>query len=277
MGETYQIFDRERIKARQSRRGAANGEQFYLFQEGAARLQERMLDFNRDFQDVLAFGPLIDEAFFPEAPKNLTLASKAGIDDEVLGLNEGQFDFVISNLQLHWVNDLPGALIQIRRALKPDGLFLAVMFGGETLNELRRSLMEAEIEVSGGASLRVSPFADVRDAGQLLQRAGFALPVSDLDKLTVSFEHPFQLMQDLKAMGENNALLERRKFFTGKQLFGRTADIYQEKYADDEGRIPATFQFLHLSGFAPGPNQPQPLKPGSGQVNLNDVFAKDKD
>lgn len=272
MSKSYTIFDRALVKSRQEGRETPAPD--YLFREGAAGLKDRLSDINRTFKDVLAFGPLIGPDFFKDPPDRLTRAAFKGIDEEVLDLPEASFDLVISNLTLHWVNDLPGALLQIRRVLKPDGYFLAVMLGGETLFELRQSLLLAEAEVTGGASPRVSPFVEIKDAGHLLQRAGFAMPVSDIDRTTVSFAQPLDLMRDLKAMGENNALLERKKTLTGKGVMAHAAAIYREKFADPEGRIPATFDFLHLSAWAPGPDQPKPLKPGSGKVDLRDVFDK---
>lgn len=267
MSESYTIFDRTLVLGRAVARDTGAD---YLFQEGALALGERLSDINRTFKEVLSFGPGLPEDFFSTPPKRLVV----GQDDELLDFPEHSFDLVISNLTLHWVNDLPGTLVQIRRALKPDGLFLCVMFGGDTLVELKQSLLMAETEVKGGASPRVSPFTQIKDGGHLLQRAGFAMPVTDLDKLTVSYNHPFQLMSELRAMGENNALVERRKTFTGKATMNRAAEIYQERFSDAEGRIKATFDFLHMTGWAPGPDQPKPLKPGSAKVDLRDVFGK---
>ncbi len=273
MAESYSIFDRQLVR----RRAAARSfDADYLFVEGAKALNDRLSDINRVFKAVLAFGPGLDGDFFKTNPESLVIAGKQGVDEEFLDFPENSFDLVISNLTLHWVNDLPGTLVQIRRALKPDGLFLAVMFGGETLNELKQALLMAETEIKGGASPRVSPFVEIKDAGHLLQRAGFAMPVTDMDKLTVSYDHPFKLMADLKAMGENNALIERQKSFTGKAILNRAAEIYHERFSDDEGRIFASFHLLHMSGWAPGPNQPKPLKPGSATVDLRDVFGKKK-
>lgn len=267
MAKSYTIFDRPLVRQRSQ---ACQGDANYLFQEGALALAERLADINRSFNQVLAFGPGLSEDFFKTRPERLA----QGQDEELLDFPENSFDLVISNLTLHWVNDLPGTLVQIRRALKPDGLFLAVMFGGETLAELKQSFLLAETEVKGGASPRVSPFVEIKDGGHLLQRAGFAMPVTDLDKLTVSYDHPFQLMRELRAMGENNALHQRQKTFTGKGTLNRAAEIYQEHFSNEEGRILASFDLLHMTGWAPGPNQPKPLKPGSAKVDLRDVFGK---
>lgn len=274
MSESYTIFDNALVARRQKRAAAATGDEFYLYEEGARQLSERLSDFNRGFDTVLALGRGLKKDFFETKPKTLKTATLG--EGERLEGAAGEFDLFISNLALHWVNDLPGVLAQGCRALKPDGLFLAVMLGGETLTELRQALLQAETEVTSGASPRVSPFADIRDAGNLLQRAGLQMPVADIEKFVVSYETPFHLMKDLRAMGEANALLERKKTFTGRKVFERMAEIYMEKFADQEGRIPATFEFLHLKGFAPGPNQPKPLKPGSGKVDLGDVFKGKK-
>jgi len=259
MADSYHIFDRKLVLARAQHR---KPEALFLFEEGAGALQERLSEVNRDFKKVLTQGPCLEGVGIPVP------------DVEALDVGEGVFDLALSNLVLHWANDLPGALVQIRRALKPDGLFLGVMLGGDTLIELRQSLLEAEIEITGGASPRVSPFADIRDAGGLLQRAGFAMPVADIDKVSVSYDNPLKLMKELRAMGETNALLERAKTVTPKAVLMRAAAIYEEKFSDKEGRVCATFDFLHLAGWAPGPDQPKPLKPGTAKVNLNQVFGK---
>ena len=193
-------------------------------------------------------------------------------DEELLPFKEHSFDAILSNLSLHWVNDLPGALAQIRSCLKPDGLFLASLFGTGTLQELRTALMEAELAETGGASPRVSPFADLRDAAGLLQRAGFALPVADADAVTVTYGDFFALLRDLRGMGETNILIDRLKRPTRRTVFARAAAIYQERFADAQGRLPATFQVLFLTGWAPDPSQQQPAKRGSGRTSLKDVF-----
>ena len=186
---------------------------------------------------------------------------------------EAVFDLVISDLSLHWVNDLPGALVQIHRSLKPDGLFLAAMFGGETLKELRQVLLETDLAEEGGASPRVSPFADVRDAGDLLQRAGFALPVVDLDTITVTYADAFALMRDLRGMGETNAVVERRGGFSRRTTMMAAARLYQERFQDRQGRAPATFQILYLTAWAPHEAQQKPRKPGSAGARLADALG----
>jgi SAM-dependent methyltransferase len=189
-------------------------------------------------------------------------------DEEFLPFAAGTFDLVASCLSLHWVNDLPGALIQLRHALRPDGLLLVSLLGGETLHELRAALLEAEAEVTGGAAPRVSPFADVRDAGSLLQRAGFALPVVDADTITVSYPNALALMRDLRAMGEANALAERRRGFSRRGVLLRAAARYEERFADATGRVPATFKIITLTAWAPHEAQPKPLRPGSAAARL---------
>lgn len=183
------------------------------------------------------------------------------------------FDLVVSALSLQGINDLPGALVQIRRALKPDGLLLAALIGGETLTELRQSFATAESEIEGGISPRVAPFADVRDLGGLLQRAGFALPVTDADRITVRYNSAFALMQDLRRMGATNALVERRRTPLRRATLTRTAEIYAARFADGDGRVRATFDIVWLSGWAPHPGQQQPLEPGSAQARLADALG----
>lgn len=185
----------------------------------------------------------------------------------------GSIDLAVSLLSFQEANDIPGLLIQICRALKADGLFLAAFAGSGTLAELRESLLAAETEISGGASPRVMPFTDVRDAGALLQRAGFALPVADVETVTVRYESMFGLLRDLRAMGATSALLDRSRKPATRQLFARAAEIYGERFSDPDGRIRATFALVWLSGWAPHASQQQPLKPGSGQVSLAEVLG----
>jgi SAM-dependent methyltransferase len=194
-------------------------------------------------------------------------------DEEFLPFRDSAFDLVVSGLSLHFVNDLPGALVQIRRALKPDGLFVAAMLGGQTLSELRHAFFLAEDEVQGGASPRVAPFADIRDLGGLLQRAGFALSVTDADVFTVAYPSPLRLMQELKAMGASNILVARRRRFTTRRTLTRAAEIYVERFARPDGRVPATFEIVTLTGWAPHESQQQPLRPGSARMRLADALG----
>lgn len=195
---------------------------------------------------------------------------------ETLPVDLEQIDLAVSLMTLHEVNDIPGLLAQIRRALRPDGLFLAAMAGAGTLLELRNSLIEAETELSGGISPRVIPFADVRDAGALLQRAGFALPVADTETLTVRYANMFDLIRDLRSMGAANALIERSRKPATRGLFLRAAEIYHERYSDPDGRVRATFNIVWMSGWAPHRSQPKPLKPGSAKVSLKTVLSTPK-
>lgn len=193
-------------------------------------------------------------------------------DEEALPFRDGSLDLVFSALALQFVNDLPGALIQICRALKPDGLFLAAMIGGESLAELRVAFAEAEAEIEGGASPRVAPFADLRELGALLQRAGFALPVTDVDRVTVRYASPLDLMRDLRRMGATNALAERRRGPLSRVTFRRMLEIYAERFADADGRVRATFDIAWLLGWAPHQSQQQPLSPGSAKTRLADAL-----
>jgi SAM-dependent methyltransferase len=194
---------------------------------------------------------------------------------ETVPFEPASLDLVVSLLALQDVNDVPGMLIQIRRALKPDGLFLAAFAGAGTLAELRESLLAAETELSGGASPRVAPFADVRDAGALLQRAAFALPVTDIETLTVRYDTLFDLARDLRGMGATNMLVDRSRKPASRALFARAAGIYAERFADADGRVRATFNLVWMSGWAPHESQQKPLKPGSGQVSLTKILGKD--
>lgn len=189
-----------------------------------------------------------------------------------LGLEDGSADLIVNLLGLHWANDLPGALSQIRRALKPDGLFVASLFGAATLKELRGVLTEAELEVNGGAQARVSPFADGFDGAALLQRAGFALPVTDVDRVTVRYSDPFALMRDLRAMGETNVLAGPIRPLS-RAVLARAAELYAERHAEADGRIPATFEMVHLAGWAPHDSQQKPAKRGSAKTRLADALG----
>jgi SAM-dependent methyltransferase len=193
-------------------------------------------------------------------------------DEEALPFGDGLLDLVVSALALQFVNDLPGTLVQIRRALRPDGLFLAALLGGETLTELRQAFAAAEAEVEGGISPRVAPFADIRDLGGLLQRAGFALPVSDIDRVLVRYDSPFALMHELRRMGATNVLVDRRVCPLRRATLVRMAEIYAQRFCDPDGRVRATFEIAWLSGWSPDPAQQQPLRPGSAKARLADAL-----
>ncbi|UNE54682.1 methyltransferase domain-containing protein [Bartonella machadoae] len=193
---------------------------------------------------------------------------------EFLNFPQNYCDLIVSILSLQLTNDTPGVLSQIKNILKPDGLFLAVMAGAGTLVELRECLLQAEIEIYGGASPRIYPFADIREVGALLQRVGFALPVADIENLTIRYNTMFDLMHDLKAMGMQNALIKRSRRPVSKRFFLRAAEIYAQRFSDPDGRIRAQFSFIWLSGWTPHPNQQKPIPPGSAQISLADVLGQ---
>ena len=285
------VFDRAAVRAHRARAAAQFAAHDFLFREVARRLVDRLADINRAFPvalDLGARGRVLRDALNSEgvalargidrliaAAPVASFAPPGGLvaDEEMLPVAPAACDLVLSNLSLHWVNDLPGALLQIRRSLKPDGLFLGAMLGGGTLPELRAALAEAEMAVEGGLSPRVSPFADVRDLGGLLQRAGFALPVTDADTIRVTYADAFGLFRDLRGMGETNAVIERRRTPLRRATLLRAAEIYQTRFAGADGRIPATFQVVTLTGWAPHESQPQPLRPGSARARLADALG----
>lgn len=196
---------------------------------------------------------------------------RVALDEERLPFAPASVDLFVSTLALHWANDLPGVMIQIRHALKPDGLFIGAILGGETLKELRQSLVAAEAELTDGAGLRVAPLADAYDTASLLQRAGFALPVSDVDRVVVRYAHPLKLMADLRSMGETLALNEGSRPLS-RRVLARALEIYQERFSDADGRVRATFDILTMTGWAPHASQQKPLKPGDGKVRLEDAL-----
>nr|WP_233245819.1 methyltransferase domain-containing protein [Marinicauda salina] len=195
------------------------------------------------------------------------------LDEERLPIADASVDLVLSCLSLHWTNDLVGALVQINLALRPDGFFAGAMLGGATLTELRQAMLAAESEVSGGAAARVSPFADTIDLAGLLGRAGFAMPVSDVDRLKARYPDAGALMRDLRGMGETSALAGRPRTPAGRALFERMEAVYAERFAEDDGRVPASFEILHAAGWAPHPDQPRPKRPGSAQARLADALG----
>ena len=289
--EQARIFDRRLLRARRERAARDLHAHDFLLKEIGERLCDRLSDIARGFPLALDLGArdgllarllqgrggiealVQSDTALVNARRTRKLGPSIVSDEELLPFAAGCFDAILSNLTLHWVNDLPGTLVQIRHSLKPDGLFLASLFGTGTLHELRTCLMEAELAELGGASPRVSPFADLRDAAGLLQRAGFALPVADADTVTVTYGDFFALLRDLRGMGETNILFDRLKQPTRRTVFARAAAIYQERFADAQGRLPATFQILFLTGWAPAPSQQQPARRGSGQTSLKDVFG----
>jgi NADH dehydrogenase [ubiquinone] 1 alpha subcomplex assembly factor 5 len=283
-----QVFDRAAKRRQRQRVAKAAGDYDFLRAAVAERLLDRLDDIRRSFPLALVQGceaawlqprlgsrgqieqiVTMDSVSGQEAPLGLHAVG----DEEFLPFAEGKFDLVIALLNLHWVNDLPGALIQIRHALKPDGLFLGAMLGGSTLSELRQSWLAAEAEIEGGASPRISPMAETLDGAALLQRAGFALPVADSEIIPVTYADAFGLMRDLRGMGETNAVLTRRKHFTRRATLLRMAELYQQRFAGPDGRIPATFEMITLTGWSPHESQQKPLRPGQATRSLADALG----
>jgi NADH dehydrogenase [ubiquinone] 1 alpha subcomplex assembly factor 5 len=293
MADPITVFDRHILKLRRDRAASRASEFNFLFAETADRLADRLEDTTRNFPRAVDLGCHSGELAqilsassrvetlhqadisyrYAKAARDLNGRSSMVADEEFLPFAEGSLDLILSNLSLHWVNDLPGMLLQARRALKPDGLFLASMLGGETLKDLREALMTAEAEEEGGVSPRVSPFVDVKDAGALLQRSGFALPVVDADDITIDYPDALKLMRDLSGMGESNIVAKRSKKFTKSSTLARAAAIYHERHGRPDGRVHAKFQVIYLTGWAPDESQPKPLRRGSGQVSLVDFLG----
>jgi len=262
------LFDRSLLLARQAR-AQRQGPATFLLDRISEDMAERLSAVMRDFADAADVWTPGEGLRLAGARTNtLIRIAPAESPDEALQLAPQSLDLVLSGLALQFVNDLPGVLAQIRRALKPDGLLLAAMIGGDTLTELRQSFAAAEAECEGGASPHVAPFADLRDIGGLLQRVGLALPVTDVDRIIVRYADAFALMQDLRRMGAGNVLTERRRTPSRRTTLLRMAEIYGERFADSDGRIRATFDVVWLSGWAPHDSQQKPLKPGSAMASL---------
>jgi SAM-dependent methyltransferase len=292
MTDAMNIFDRRLQRLHRDRAAATFDRHDFLLREIAGRLADRLELVNRVF-------PLTLDVGCHDGAMAAALAGRKGIErlvqcdssfamarqaarngqpslaaaDELLPFAPESFDLAVSNLSLHWVNDLPGCLLQIRQALKPDGLFLAAMLGGDTLQELRDVLLEAELAAHGGAGPRVSPFVDLRDAGGLLQRAGFALPVADSDRLTVTYGDLPALLRDLRGMGETNALLARPAKPLTRAALAEADGLYRRRHGDREGRLAATFQVIYLTGWAPHEGQQKALRPGSARSRLADELG----
>jgi SAM-dependent methyltransferase len=263
------LFDRALLRARQ-KRALRFGPATFLLDRVADDMAERLHAVLRKFENAADVGTPGDQVRNALAGRvdRLARVDLPDVESDPLALQPLSLDLAVSALALQFVNDLPGVLTQIRRALKPDGLLLAAMIGGDTLTELRQSFAAAEAECEGGVSPRVAPFADLRDVGALLQRAGFALPVTDVDRIVVRYDSAFALMQDIRRMGATNILVERRRTPSRRATLLRMAQIYGERFADPDGRIRATFDVIWLSGWAPHESQQQPLKPGSAKAGL---------
>ncbi|MBR1287184.1 methyltransferase domain-containing protein [Bradyrhizobium sp. AUGA SZCCT0177] len=261
------LFDRALLRARQDR-ARRLGPATFLLDRVTEDMEERLAAVTRDFSDVAEIWTPVELLRKPVANRFKSITRVEPDETETLRLAPESLDLAVSALAFQFVNDLPGVLAQIRRALRPDGLLLAAMIGGDTLTELRQSFAAAEAECEGGVSPRVAPFADLRDVGALLQRAGFALPVTDVDRVVVRYDSALALTADLRRMGATNILVERRRAPTRRATLLRMAQIYGERFADSDGRIRATFDVIWLSGWAPHESQPKPLRPGSAKASL---------
>jgi hypothetical protein len=265
------LFDAD-LLARRRARALGRGFADFLHREVAAEVGERLKEVNRSFRAPVVVGPCA--ALWADLLAAEGIAPPRAVpDDEVLDLAEGAHDLLVHGLALHWSNDPVGQLVQARRALRPDGLMIAALFGGETLAELRAALAEAEIEVLGGLSPRVAPMGEIRDLGALLQRAGFAMPVADSRRIDVSYASPLALMQDLRAMGETNVMRERLRRPMRRDMLARACALYAERFGLPDGRVRARFEVIFLTGWAPAADQPRPLRPGSAGARLADALG----
>ena len=286
------LFDQQLLRRRLDRAAGRSDFAGFLRDRAAEDAVERLLTILRHFslaveianrdgafrRALFGDGPPKSVSTLIEMDQSFRFASRSPgprlvADPEGLPFRDESVDLVVSLLALHWTNDLVGALVQIRRILKPDGLFLGAMFTGSTLTELRQALLQAEDEVTGGAAPRVSPFADGPDLAGLAQRAGLALPVVDIDRVTVRYAHPLRLMADLRAMGETSVLVGHTRRPLRRDVLARAFEIYQERFSDADGRIRATFEISTLTGWAPHPDQQKPLRPGSAKVRLADALG----
>jgi SAM-dependent methyltransferase len=272
------IFDRDLLH-RRLRRAIARGAPDFLLTRAADDLLDRLLTVKREFPrslDLGAPGEHFSQAIVASGRAAPLRASRFGgaviVDEEALPFAPASFDLVVSGMSLQWVNDLPGVFAQVRRILAPDGLFLACLPGGASLVELRVALAQAEEEITGGASPRVSPFVDVRDMGGLLQRAGFALPVADIDSFALRYDSVLGLMRDLRAMGAANVLVKRATRPLRRDVLERAAKIYAERFSDPDGRVRASFEIVWISGWAPHESQQKPAKPGSATMRLEEAM-----
>lgn len=263
MSATPNLIDRAILKKRRTRAKAGD---LFLHQAALDEVQDRLMMVNKVFTDIAIVTPFPDVwgATFPTAT--------CVPDEDMLDLKEAAFDLVIHGMTLHWSNDPVGQLIQCRRALRPDGLCLAICLGGQTLTELRGALSQAEIAQTNGLSPRVLPMPEIRDLGALLQRAGFALSVADNAVLKAEYRDMFHLMHDLRAMAETNALQDRLRHPTRRDVFADAAALYQTHYSNDQGKVTASFEIISLTGWAPADSQPKPLRPGSAQARLADAL-----
>jgi SAM-dependent methyltransferase len=287
---TPRLFDRFLLARRLDRAAKGFAQARFLKDRAAEDILETLSAINRHFDVALDVGAR--DGGFAEALRTSDAAGKIGLlieadlserfsgngvrvimDEEQLPFGDDSLGLIVSALSLHTVNDLPGTLIQIQRALKPDGLFIGALFGGETLKELRQCLMEAELEVRGGYGPRIAPFAEGADLIDLMKRSGFAMPVVDSDRVEVTYDHPLKLLADLRAMGESNILIDRPRKGLNKAILARMSALYFEQFGNDEGRVPATFEIITLSGWKAHESQQKPLKPGSAMTRLADALG----
>lgn len=289
MEQPQDLFDRALLRRRRARMRGQLGEADFLLREAADGLADRLATVARRFPVAVDLGShsgFVGQALRDSGKTDTVVATETDLpllaagrgarvacDEEALPFAEQSLDLVVSGLSLQWVNDLPGSLIQIRRALRPDGLFLAAMLGGETLTELRQAMLDAEAEVTGGAAPRVAPMIELRDMGGLLQRAGFALPVADSETITVRYGNPLNLLRDLRQMGWTNALNVRSRRPLRRDVLARAMELYQARAADEDGKVRARFDLVYASGWAPHESQQKPLKPGSAKMRLADALG----
>ena len=284
------IFDRKRLRAKRDLLSKNYHRFSFLKQNISEHLLDRLADTPRDFSLALDLGchdgtlathlaqsPRLGKIIAADLSPHMAgraqtqgFASLA-MSDEALAFADHSFELITSALSLHWANDLPGSLVQIRRVLKPDGLFLGALFGAGTLTELRTSFLMAESELTGGAAQRISPLPGLRDMADLMQRTGYALPVVDIDHMTVRYDSVFDLLGDLKGMGERACFAEPSIQGLSRRIISRMEELYHQQFSDPDGRIRASFEIIWLSGWAPGPGQPKPLKPGSAKASLADA------
>lgn len=272
-----ELFDFALLAQRRNR-AVRSGFADFLYREVAGQIAERLAEVKREFRKAALVGTGAEAmaAAIPPGAAVTTIDPSIQMSSETLPLEPGTHDLTISALLMHHLNDPVGHLIQLRRALKPDGLMLAALFGGQTLTELRASLAEAEAEIEGGLSPRVSPMGEIRDLGALLQRANFAMPVADSERFGVTYASPLHLMRELRAMGETNILTARRRQAMRRATLMRACDIYVQHFGTREGRVGATFEVIFLTGWAPGPDQPKALRPGSAKARLADALRTDE-
>jgi SAM-dependent methyltransferase len=292
MSDDRTLFDRSLLRKRRARFAHEVYDREFLIARVAGEIAERVEIMLREFPRALDLGayhgllgrtvgalPSVGEMVYAESVFDYAaMCPRPALvcDEDLLPFKDASFNLIVSGLALHRVNDLPGSLIQIRRALVPDGLFMAAALGAGALTELRQALLEAEGETHGGASPRVSPFADVRAYGALLQRAGFALPVADAEDLTVVYPSPRALMHEVRALGGGNVLTARSRAPLSRRTLARAEHIYNARHATPDGKVSATFQFVFMSGWAPDPNQQKPLRPGSAQHRLADALGTEE-